>query len=267
MSIFTTSSGTILAVPLLDSSGNALEYVADAPGFYKIAAEDIDTVDFYLDYDGTRYMEILTISVSASIDVPLEADYYWSVGGVSKLKTLYDDKIESLNAEYECPTAYPSGEPIPHGTPHFLRISAGEADSGTYEVYVCVMARSGTIDTTDETEVIPDFLDVTFGGITIPAYSEPAPSYTVPFNKTVLASGKTYIEASTEQQFSKTYLCAPVTFAERLAIVAMLGTAADLIIDGTTYTGCYIEPPIKFQQLITGRWQYTITFVQHTSSI
>ena len=60
MSIFTTSTGTILAVPLLDSSGNALEYVADAPGFYKLSGEDIDTLDFYLDYDGTRYMEILT---------------------------------------------------------------------------------------------------------------------------------------------------------------------------------------------------------------
>lgn len=267
MTFFKSSTGTILRVPLLDSAGNALEAVSDAPGFYKLAAEDIDQLDFYLDHDGSKYMEILTISVTASIDVPLEADYYWKVGGEEKLKTLYDDKIESLNAEYECPTAYPGGEPIPHGIPHFVRVDSGEADSGTYEVYVCIMARMGTVPEIDESEVLPDFLDVTFGGVALTVLSEIGPSYEIPFNETILASGKKYIQASTEVQFSKTYLCGPVTYAERQAVLALLGIPSDLIIDGTTYTGCYIKPPLTFQQLVPGKWQYQITIVQHTSSM
>lgn len=263
--IFKAPTGLISYVNLTDANGVELEYVSDAPGFYKLAGEDIDQLSFYIDHDGTKWMDILTISVCASDSVPLEADYIWNVGGIEKIKTLYDDKIETLDASIECPTAYPGGEPIPYGTPHYVRVDVGEADSGTYEVYVCVMARMGTVVEEDESEDIPDNLDVTFAGITLSAISEPDPVYDIPFNETILASGQNYIQANTVVKFSRTYLCAPATYAERQAIIAKLGVSADLIIDGTTYSGCYIKPPLSFSQLIPGKYAYTINFVQHSS--
>lgn len=267
--IFGSSSGLVGAVPLTDASGNTLGYVADAPGFYKLSGENISTLDFYLDPEGSRYMELLTISVTASDNVPLEADYIWIVNGVEKIKTLYDDRIESMNAEYECPTVYPNGEPIPHGTPHFLRVNVGVADSGTYEVYVCVMARTGTVVEEEEEEILPNNLDVTFAGIKLSTISEPEPLYDIPFSETELASGKNFVQASPEVKFSKTYICAPAPYSEKQAIIAMLGIPGDLVIDGVTYSSVYIKPPLSFIDLIpgAGKYMYTINFVRHTSPI
>ena len=71
--VFKTPSGLVLPVTLTDASGVELERASDAPYFYKMSGTNVDSLEFYLDPDGTKYMEVLNISVTASIDVPLDA--------------------------------------------------------------------------------------------------------------------------------------------------------------------------------------------------
>lgn len=263
--IFKTPSGLVLPVTLTDASGAELERASDAPYFYKVTGTNVDSLEFYLDPDGTKYMEVLNISVTASIDVPLDASYIWIVGERERVKTPYNDQLETMDASITCPTAYPGGEPVPYGTVHFVRVEVGEADSGTYDVYVNVMARMGTVPVSDEEEDYPDNLDVTFAGITLSVLSEPEPSINFPFKKTILASGKTYIQTSSEIEYNWTYRCGPALWSEITALIAMAGVSGDLVIDGTIYSNCYIVPPLSRLLLVKGRWSYDITFAQHTS--
>lgn len=108
-------------------------------------------------------------------------------------------------------------------------------------------------------------MDVTFDGVTLSAISEPETTDIFPFNETELAAGDNYVEAMPKLKFSRTYLCGPADATEREAIRSKYGIPGDLVIAGVTYDSCYIKPPVSFRPLCPGKWQYKITFVQHTS--
>lgn len=113
-----------------------------------------------------------------------------------------------------------------------------------------------------------DYLDVVFDGLRISALSEPEIVDDFSYNETRLVSGETFIQTSTTARFSKTYRCLTEDDVERDAIRLKRGKFADLVIDGITYSGCCIKPPIRFKYLrAPGRWEYDITFVQHTGTL
>lgn len=110
------------------------------------------------------------------------------------------------------------------------------------------------------------FLDVVFAGIILSALSEPEIVDDFELNETTLASGNTFVQASTVPKFTKTYICGPADIAEMEALRAKRGLPGDLVIDGLTYSNCYIKPPLTFSRIMNGAWQYKITFIQHTGT-
>lgn len=107
-------------------------------------------------------------------------------------------------------------------------------------------------------------MTVTFDGITL---QNPEPFEIDPqiiTNDTVLLSGKHSGQLSSETAISLTLVCYTATYSDVSDLIAKIGTKADLIIDGTTYTKCYIS---SFPRSLwaKGEWTYTVAFKQDTT--
>lgn len=110
-------------------------------------------------------------------------------------------------------------------------------------------------------------MTVTFDGLPVSVLQEHEIAINAGFSETTLLSGKTYIQASGEQRFARSYECYTEDFTEISDLLAKLGTAATLDIDSISYDNCYISPPISYRELIkgSGKYTYTISFVRHTA--
>lgn len=140
MTEFNRSFSSSTFVPLTDVNGTALETVSDSPGFFKLAGNNASVLDFYLDYNGTKYMRVDEINVTASKEVAYMSQYGWIVAGTFKEKPPYRGMVSESASDDELPTAYSSGEYVPAGTKHLVRVTITDTDVGEYEIYVNVMA-------------------------------------------------------------------------------------------------------------------------------
>jgi hypothetical protein len=88
-----------------------------------------------------------------------------------------------------------------------------------------------------------------------------------PFKEKTLLSGKTYIQASSEQRFARTFECYTEDFTEISTLLGKLGSSGTLVINSDSYTSCYIVPPLRYKEVIkgSGKYTYTICFVRHTA--
>ncbi|TQD25113.1 hypothetical protein [Methanolobus vulcani] len=108
---------------------------------------------------------------------------------------------------------------------------------------------------------------VTFDGSPVSVIRDTEISVDSPFKETTLLSGKTYIQASPEQKFARTFECYTEVFSEISTLLGKLGSSGTLVIDSDSYTSCYIVPPLKYKELImgSGKYTYTISFGRHTA--
>lgn len=108
---------------------------------------------------------------------------------------------------------------------------------------------------------------VTFGGSTVSVTRRGDIEVDAPFNETTLLSGETYIQASSKQKFVRKFECYTESFTEISTLMGYIGQAKTLVIDGVSYTNCYIKPPLSYQELIygSGKYSYKITFMRHTA--
>lgn len=137
---FQKSSGTVHPVILTDSAGTILSTVTDSPNIYKKSVSAVATTDFYLDWNGSEFQQVIDIGSFASAEVPITTKYFWIVDEQEVEKTSYIATLAAANADDQIPTAYAPGEYVPKGTKHFVRIISGEAVSGTYTVYCYAMS-------------------------------------------------------------------------------------------------------------------------------
>lgn len=124
---------------LTDSAGDPLPRHASVDTFHAIACENVETVDFFLDSSGDKYMEVLNCGVYASKEVPLTMQYCWQIGDDVVIKSSYTVTTSASDSDDTLPTAYAPGEFVPYGVKHFIRVTAGALDSGTYNVYAYAM--------------------------------------------------------------------------------------------------------------------------------
>ena len=140
MTEFNRSFSSSTFVPLTDVNGTALETVSDSPGFFKLSGSNASVLDFYLDYNGTKYMRVDEINITSSVEVAYMSQYGWIIGGVFKEKPPYRGMVSESASDDELPTAYSSGEYVPGGTKHLVRVTVTDVAAGEYEIYVNVMA-------------------------------------------------------------------------------------------------------------------------------
>lgn len=124
-------------IPLTDSGGTELTPDTDAPAFYKQTATGAETLDFYIDHDGSRYLRLIGINVTASASVTLDVALKWKVLGAEKEKYAYSMSLTGTQALAGVSTAYPLIEDVPPGTIQVLEVATG----GAATVAVNVMGR------------------------------------------------------------------------------------------------------------------------------
>lgn len=110
-------------------------------------------------------------------------------------------------------------------------------------------------------------MTVTFDGSKVSVIRDTEISVDAPFKETTLMSGKIYIQASSEQRFSRTLECYTEDFSEISTLLGKMGSSGTLVIDSDSYTSCYIVPPLRYKEVIkgSGKYIYTISFVRHTA--
>ena len=108
---------------------------------------------------------------------------------------------------------------------------------------------------------------VTFDDAAVSVIREDEISVSWTLTDTTLLSGKTAIQASSETKFDRTFQCYTENYSEISALLGKIGRAGTLVIDGTTYTNCYIAPPFSYKEVIkgSGKYTYTISFKRHTA--
>lgn len=108
---------------------------------------------------------------------------------------------------------------------------------------------------------------VTFAGLPVSVIQEDEIAVSWSLNETTLLSGKTYIQANAEQKFNRSFQCYTESYSEISSLLGKIGSAGTLIIDGTSYTNCYIAPPFGYKEIIkgSGKYTYSISFKRHTA--
>jgi hypothetical protein len=107
-------------------------------------------------------------------------------------------------------------------------------------------------------------MTITFNGQTLTNASTYEDDAGVKIKETTLMSGETHVSASSKTSFKPSFTCYPDTASEITTLRGLIGSPCTLIIDSTSYTNCYISS-FKSKQFAPGKYQYTISFVQHTA--
>jgi len=124
-------------IPLTNSEGTELTPDTDAPAFYKLTAAGAETLKFYTDWDGSRYVQLRNLNINASQSVTLDVAWKWLVDGREIEKFAYAMSLTGTQALTGCNTAYPWIEDVPPGTISWLEIATG----GACDVVVNAMGR------------------------------------------------------------------------------------------------------------------------------
>ena len=83
-------------------------------------------------------------------------------------------------------------------------------------------------------------------------------------NDTVLLSGKHSIQGSSETAILCTIKCHTDTYTNVSNLRAKIGAAKSLVIDGSTYTKCWISSWSE-TEWADGKWEYTVGIKQDTT--
>jgi hypothetical protein len=104
---------------------------------------------------------------------------------------------------------------------------------------------------------------LSFCGVTIQCYQAGDYAYNIKSAETDLYSGETYANLSpVYSKFPLSFMCHTDLYSEIEAVEALIGTFGTLIIDGISYTDCYIFSFGNIKNLIdgTGKYSYSLTF-------
>ena len=113
---FTDPTDGPRAIPLTNSSGTELTKDNDAPAFYVLATTGADTIYFYTDWAGNRYVSLKNINITGNAAVGCTLKWEWYVSGAWKEKSSYTMELSGTQMLSGVNTDYPFIEDIPPGT-------------------------------------------------------------------------------------------------------------------------------------------------------
>lgn len=125
------------AIPLTNATGTELTKDNDARAFYVLASSGAETIYFYTDWNGLRYVSIKNINVTAATAVGCTLKWEWYVSGEWKEKPSYTMELTGSQVLSGVCTDYPLIEDVPHGTKSRIAITTTD----TVTVAVNAMAR------------------------------------------------------------------------------------------------------------------------------
>lgn len=108
-------------------------------------------------------------------------------------------------------------------------------------------------------------ISVTFGGYTVGAYQASKVSITTTTKETPLLSGDIHASLSSKtQSFPRSFDCYTADYSEIETLEAQIGSFDVLIIDGTSYSNCYISSLGDIHEIRrgSGKYTYSIQFKQ-----
>lgn len=104
---------------------------------------------------------------------------------------------------------------------------------------------------------------ITFDSITLTNPEVFDKDWGIQLKEEKLYSGKTIIQTSTETRLSIKFKCHTTTYIDISNLKAKIGLSKTLIIDGTSYTKCYINSFTE-SEWFTGKYEYEVGFIQET---
>jgi len=107
-------------------------------------------------------------------------------------------------------------------------------------------------------------MSVTFDGIALQNPELFEEGYGIETNQTTLLNGKRTAQISTETALEVSFTCNTDAEHHVTDLRGKIGTFGDLVVDGTTWTGCYIHKFSK-RHLGGGNLEYTVEFKQKTT--
>lgn len=125
------------AIPLTNATSTELTKDNDAQAFYVLASSGAETIYFYTDWNGSRYVSIKNINITANAAVGCTLKWEWYVSGEWKEKPSYTMELTGSQVLSGVCTDYPLIEDVPHGTKSRIAITT----SDTVTVAVNAMAR------------------------------------------------------------------------------------------------------------------------------
>lgn len=110
---------------------------------------------------------------------------------------------------------------------------------------------------------------VTFNGVALIKPSLPEFDRNPITNVTVLASGERSVQASNKLGFEVTFTCYTTDYLDIVNLRSLVGNPWTLVIDGDSYTNCYIKAPWRERKINTNpeTWRYTVSFVRDTAAL
>lgn len=106
---------------------------------------------------------------------------------------------------------------------------------------------------------------ITFDGVALVRPSFPVFDRAPLTNTVTLVSGKRSVQTSAELGFSVSFTCVTDTLTDISNLRAKIGSPYTLVIDGTSYTNCYLQAPWRETKLDDTYWQYSVSFVRDTT--
>jgi hypothetical protein len=106
---------------------------------------------------------------------------------------------------------------------------------------------------------------ITFASLSVSAYQDSKRDYKIHLKETELYSGDMHVTLSTATSaFPISFDCYTASYTEISALVALIGTFGTLIIDGVSYTYCYISDFGSVFEVVrgSGKYTYSISFGQ-----
>lgn len=106
---------------------------------------------------------------------------------------------------------------------------------------------------------------VTFDGSTVSAYQAKDVSYTIERVENTLMTGLRHVRLSNiAPTFPRAFDCYTASYSEISTLAAKIGSFGTLVIDGTSFSDCYISQLSNIKELIygSGKYTYSITFGQ-----
>lgn len=105
---------------------------------------------------------------------------------------------------------------------------------------------------------------VTFDGIQLRRPSFPEFDRSPITNETILVSGKRSVQSTPELGFKVTFRCWTTDRSDIIDLRAKIGSPYTLVVDGTSYTNCYINRWVE-TKIDDINWAYSVGFVRETT--
>lgn len=107
-------------------------------------------------------------------------------------------------------------------------------------------------------------MSVTFDSVALTQPEQFEEDHSPETEETTLHDGRKVVDINTNAGIRVTFTCNTAQLSDITALRAKIGTLGTLVIDGTSYTSCYIAG-FRTKKISTTYYEYTVEFKQQTA--